>query len=62
MNVKITKHEHARITAPMSEREKVFSYLLKNNWKITRSGPPIKNGKSDITRLLILAERDQNEH
>jgi hypothetical protein len=38
MNVKIKKYEHARITAPMAEREKVFAYIEKHGWRLLVRG------------------------
>ena len=58
MKATITKYEHVRITAPMSERDKVLKYLEHGDWRATRIGPyPIGPGKMDTSRLLVLADR-----
>lgn len=58
MNIKYQTMRIARITAPMTEREQVFDWVIKNGYRIRRSGPKSISGmKVDATKLLVVAEK-----
>lgn len=59
MNIRYKSIRRVRITAPMSERDKVLDWVWKNGYRIKRSGPkPLGSGRADVTRLLVVAEKE----
>ena len=62
MNIKYKTIRRVRITAPMSEREKVFDWCYKNGYRTIRTGPRVIRGKYmvDFTNLLVVAEKEIN--
>lgn len=58
MNTKYNTIRQVRITSPMSEREEVFNWILKNRYSIRMAGPKsIGPGRVDVTRLVVVAEK-----
>lgn len=59
MKKTIKKFEHLRITGRMDEHVKALNFLEKGNWRVVRIGPRVIGpGRADVTRLVILAERE----
>jgi hypothetical protein len=58
VNIKYNTIRQVRINAPMSEREKVFDWLWKNNYHIKSFGPKrIGPGLADTTKLLVVGQK-----
>ena len=58
MNISYSTIRRVRITAPVTEREKVFAWVCKNGYQTKTSGP-VRRGAfgADITRIRVVAEK-----